>query len=116
MSEFALAETYLWNWGACMRRGWNPELDLPRIEICYKMAAPSGGEYEEPEYITHVNAAVNSLPDLNKNLIEGHYRYDIKIKALSKHFNLSYGKCREELKVGEGAVYGHLKAVGVIRG
>ena len=99
-----------------MRKGWNPELDCPKVAVFYKSAVPSKGEYQEPEYIEHVNNAVNALPVLHKNLVEGHYRYQVKLKPLAAHFEISYTACREKIKVAEGYVYGHLKAIGLIRG
>lgn len=117
MKENAIVEVYLSKWGECMRKGWNVDLDCPHVAVFYQDAVSSPGAFVEPDYLDEVHQAVNSLkPSILFDVVEQTYRYNIKLKPLSKRLHMSYPMTREKLKIAEAGVHGYLRGIGLING
>lgn len=111
-----IAEVYLAEWGACLRRGWSPYLDIPPVNPVFAQAVPKRGEWQEPEYIQYVNTAVNELSPMEKEAI--HITYVDNIRSMTKaakELKTNRRTFKVMLHAGETGVYMYLKAIGFIR-
>ena len=111
-----LLEIYLRHWGQCKRLGWREAgLDYPAVEMVYRLAAPSGGEFVEAEYVKFIDKAINLMEDKPKKAVEHFYWHERNLSQGAQQMRINRKRFREYLLMGESMIYGFLKYAEVLR-
>ncbi len=103
------ARVFLKLWADYLRRGNNPGLDLPPIDINYKHVSPSPTILnEETSGVVTINNIYIDMPEELQIVIDAKYRHNLHYKKAAKALNKSYGKYFESINKAEYYIWGAL--------